>query len=60
VVIAATAAAKLAFKVEQLGVRRSAVLQQPSVDAGPLSAGSAGRDNHMPGAQIVEPDGIAR
>ena len=58
--IATAAAAKLALEVEQLGVRRPAVLQQPGVDVGPLSAGGTGRDDHMPGAQIVEPDRIAR
>jgi hypothetical protein len=39
-------------KVEQSRVRRPAVLQRPSVDVGPLSAGRTGRDDHMPGAQI--------
>jgi hypothetical protein len=39
---------------------RPAVLQQPGIDVGPLSAGRTGREDHMPGAQIVEPDGIAR
>ena len=58
--IAAAAAAKLPLEVEQPGVRRPAVLQQPGVDVGPLSAGRTGREDHMPGAQIVEPDGIAR
>ena len=58
--IAATAAAKLPLEVEQPGVRRPAVLQQLRVDVGPLSAGGTGRDDHMPGAQIIEPDGIAR
>ena len=58
--IPAAAAAKLPLEVEQLGIRRPAVLQQPGVDVGPLSAGRAGRDDHMPGAQVVEPDGIAR
>ena len=59
-VIAAAAAAKLPLEVEQLGVGRAAVLQQPGVNVGPLSAGATGREDHMPGAQIVEPDGIAR
>jgi hypothetical protein len=36
------------------------VLQQPGVDVGPLSAGRTGGADHMPGAQILEPDGIAR
>jgi len=27
---------------------------------GPISAGGTGREDHMPGTQIVEPDGIAR
>jgi hypothetical protein len=60
VVIATAAAAKLPLEVEQPGVRRPAVLDQPGVDMGPLSAGGTGREDHMPGAQIVEPDGIAR
>ena len=51
---------KLALQVEQTGVRRPAMLQQPGVDVGLLSAGCAGREDHMPGAQVVEPDGIAR
>jgi hypothetical protein len=58
--IAAAAAAKLPLEVEQSGVGRPAVLQQPGVNMGPLSTGGAGREDHMPGAQIVEPDGIAR
>src|SRR5919106_807852 len=58
--IAAAAAAKLALEVEQPGVRRPAMLQQPGIDAGPLSASRTGREDHMPGPQIVEPDGIAR
>ena len=37
----------------------SAVLQQLGGDVGAAPAGGAGRDDHMPGAQIVEPDGIA-
>jgi hypothetical protein len=59
-VIATAAAAKIPLEVEQFGVRRAPVLQQPGVDLGPLSAGCTGRDDHMPGAQVVEPDGIAR
>ena len=58
--IAAAAAAKLPLEVEQSGVRRPAVLQQPGVDVGPLSAGRAGCEDHMPGAQFVEADGIAQ
>ncbi len=58
--ITAAAAAKLALEVEQPGVGWPAVLQQPGVDVSPLSAGRTGREDHMPGAQIVEPDGIAR
>jgi hypothetical protein len=50
----------LPLEVEQPGVRWPAVLQQPGVDVGPLSAGRTGREDHMPGAQIIEPDGIAR
>ena len=38
-VIAAAAAAGLPLEVEQPGVRRPAVLQQPGVDVGPSSAG---------------------
>jgi hypothetical protein len=59
-VIAAAAAAKLSLEVYKSGVRRPAVLQEPGVDVGPLSAGGTGRDDHMPGAQIVEPDRVAR
>jgi hypothetical protein len=58
--IAAAGAAKLPLEVEQLGVRRPAVLQQPGVDVGALSAGGTGRKDHVPAAQIVEPHGIAR
>jgi hypothetical protein len=58
-VIAAAAAAKLALEVEEPGVRRPAMLQQPGVDVGPPSAGATGRDDHMPCAQVVEADGIA-
>jgi hypothetical protein len=58
--IAAAAAAKFPLEVEQPGVRRPAVLQQPGVDVGPLSAGRTGREDQMPGAEIVEPDGMAR
>jgi hypothetical protein len=58
--IAAAAAAELPLEVKQPGVRRPAMLEQPGVDVGPLSAGGTGRDDHMPGAQILEPDGIAR
>jgi hypothetical protein len=59
-VVAAADAAKLPLEVEQSGVGRPAMLQQPGVDVGPFSAGCTGYDDHMPGAQIVEPDGIAR
>ena len=34
--------------------------EQLRVDVGPLSAGGTGREDHMPGAQIIEPDRIAR
>jgi hypothetical protein len=56
-VIAAAAAAELALEVEQPGEGRPAVLQQPGVDAGAPSAGATGRDDHLPGAQVVEADG---
>jgi hypothetical protein len=59
-VIAAGGAAKLPLEVKELGVRQPAVLEQPGVDVSPLPAGGTGRDDDMPGAQIVEPDGIAR
>jgi lambda family phage tail tape measure protein len=58
-VVAAAAAAKLPLKVDQSGVWRPTMLQQPGVHVGPAPAGAAGRDDHMPGAQILEPDGIA-
>jgi hypothetical protein len=35
------------------GVGRPAVLHQPGVNVGPLSAGGTSRDDHMPGTQIV-------
>jgi hypothetical protein len=53
--IATAGAAKLPLKVEQLGVWRSAVLQQRGGDVGASSADRAGRDDHMPWAQIVQP-----
>jgi hypothetical protein len=59
-VIAAAAAAKLPLDVEQPGVWRPAVLQHLGVDVGPPSAGRTGGEDHMPGAQIIEPDRIAR
>jgi hypothetical protein len=59
-VIPAAAAAELPLEVEQPGVRRPAVLQQSGVDVGPLSAGGTGGEDHMPGSQVAEPDGIAR
>ena len=44
-VIAAAAAAKLALEVEQPGVRRPSVLQQPGVDVGPPAARRTGRED---------------
>ena len=58
--IAAATAAKLALEVEQPGVGRPAVLQQSGADMGPLPAGRTGRGDHMPSAQVTEPDRVAR
>jgi hypothetical protein len=59
VTIATAGAAELALKVEHLGVRRSVVLQQRGGDVSPPSAGRTARDDHMPWAQIVQPQGVA-
>jgi hypothetical protein len=38
----------------------SAALQQRGGDVTPPSADGAGRDDHVPGAQVVQPQGISR
>jgi hypothetical protein len=48
------------LEVEQPREWRPAVLEQLGVDVGPLPAGSTGRKDHMPRAQVLEPNGIAR
>jgi hypothetical protein len=56
--IAAAGAAELPLKIEHPGVWRSAVLQQRAGDMSPPSAGRTGRDDHVPWAQIVQPQGV--
>jgi hypothetical protein len=53
--IATAGAAELPLKVEQPGVRRSAVVQQRGRDVSPPSAGRTARDDHMRRAQVVQP-----